>query len=105
MAELLTVILAVVTLMIVVWYWWSAADGLSHIPSPKGWPFIGNLLSMDDKSAHLTFTSWSKELGAVFCVKVKEKMVVLNSFEAIYEAIVKKERKHCRASTEENVPS
>ncbi|ELT98191.1 hypothetical protein CAPTEDRAFT_63656, partial [Capitella teleta] len=39
----------------------------------------------------LTFTEWGKELGGVFCVKIlNDTFLVLNSYDAIYEALVTK---------------
>lgn len=73
------------------------------IPSQKGnaqasafpgkYPVIGNSPQVDYRGLHRVLHSWSKKLGGVFSFKVfKNEVVVLSSYEAIYEALIEKSR-------------
>uniref|UniRef100_H2ZL03 Uncharacterized protein n=1 Tax=Ciona savignyi TaxID=51511 RepID=H2ZL03_CIOSA len=57
-------------------------------PGPTGVPILGCLPFMDTL-AELTFTKWSKKYGPIFTVYLGQtRVVVLNSFEAIEEALI-----------------
>ncbi|CAH1253821.1 CYP2U1 [Branchiostoma lanceolatum] len=60
-------------------------------PGPRPWPLIGNLLTLSQGTAYVTFTEWSKNYGDVFTVFFGSRpVVVLNGFNTIQEALVKK---------------
>jgi cytochrome P450 family 2 subfamily U polypeptide 1 len=70
---------------------WSKSQRQLDLPRYKGLPLLGNVFQVRLERPELTFTDWSKDLGPVFVVKMLNmEMVVLNSFEAIYEANVTK---------------
>ncbi|CAH1780871.1 unnamed protein product, partial [Owenia fusiformis] len=59
------------------------------IPGPKGIPIVGNALQVDLENIHKDLLKWAKEYGAIFKLNFAgELIVVLNSFDAIYEALV-----------------
>ncbi|ELT99222.1 hypothetical protein CAPTEDRAFT_73286, partial [Capitella teleta] len=61
------------------------------LPRKRGLPIIGNLHQMNLGRPELTFTEWGKELGDVFSVEIPgDTALVLNSFDAIHEALVTK---------------
>ncbi|KAI6006590.1 cytochrome P450 [Pisolithus orientalis] len=41
----------------------SKAGGLPYPPGPKGLPFIGNVLEVDLKEPHITYTRWAAQYG------------------------------------------
>ncbi|CAH1796245.1 unnamed protein product [Owenia fusiformis] len=58
---------------------------------PQKWPFIGNAFEIDSQNPQETFINWSKKYGDVFSVKVfGEDIVIVNGFDAVYEALVTK---------------
>lgn len=58
---------------------------------PGGIPFIGNVIGFDRKKPHITLSKWSRIYGDVFRIKLfGEEIVVLNSTDAIKEAIFNK---------------
>lgn len=66
---------------------------LKKFPQKKGLPVLRNFFQVQVKDHRIEklFTEWSKELGGVFAVQILNKsFIVLNSFEAIHEALVEK---------------
>ncbi|XP_066298300.1 cytochrome P450 2U1-like [Branchiostoma lanceolatum] len=60
-------------------------------PGPRSWPLIGNLPILSHDAAHVQFTELSKKYGDVFTIYYGPKLVVvLNGFETIKEALIKK---------------
>lgn len=63
---------------------------LAHLPGPKGLPILGTLL---EKNPRLEFScaKWTKSHGPVLRVPIfTQDLVILNSREAIYEALVQR---------------
>ncbi|ELU15536.1 hypothetical protein CAPTEDRAFT_209906 [Capitella teleta] len=70
---------------------WIRRRSWEQLPNYRGLPVFGNMFQVKRERPELTFTEWAKDLGPVFSVKMLLKQfVVLISFEAIYEALVKK---------------
>ena len=64
---------------------------MDTIPGPPGWPLIGNLLQLTSGKIYLLFAEWTKTYGSVFQLHIgKERIVVVNDYEAIYEVLVTK---------------
>lgn len=64
---------------------------LDHFPHPKRSPIVGNLFQVELNRPEFRFIEWSKQLGDVFSLQLLGKSVlVLNSYECIHEALVKK---------------
>ncbi|ELT95060.1 hypothetical protein CAPTEDRAFT_123759 [Capitella teleta] len=79
-----------VIVLAAIWFW-KACGSVEQLPHYKGWPVVGNLFQVERDRPELTFSEWTKDLGPVFSVKMLHKQfVVLGSFDAIYEALVKK---------------
>ncbi|KAG8445798.1 hypothetical protein GDO86_010547, partial [Hymenochirus boettgeri] len=58
-------------------------------PGPRGWPLIGNLLSIDLKQPHLTYIELSKKYGSVFSIQLgMQKAVILAGYETVKDALV-----------------
>ncbi|ELT93815.1 hypothetical protein CAPTEDRAFT_99614 [Capitella teleta] len=63
----------------------------AQLPHYRGWPVVGNLFQVRRERPELTFIEWAKDLGPVFSMKMfHQELVILSSFDAIYEALVKK---------------
>ena len=92
MSNWITILSSVAVLLLsAVWIWMRRGKQKHHLPHHKGWPLVGNLFQVRRNRPELTFTEWANDLGPVFSVKMSFKeFVVLNSFEAIYEALVQK---------------
>ncbi|MCY7306834.1 MAG: cytochrome P450 [Rhodoferax sp.] len=43
---------------------------LKHLPGPRGWPFVGNLLQLDRSRVHLTVEQWAQQYGSLFQIKL-----------------------------------
>ena len=85
----LTAITAV--LLGIYWMWKSRAWVSIKLPGPKPAPLIGNILELDTKRPYITIEKWRKEHGEVFKFRLLgSTIVVLASYEAIYEALVKR---------------
>ena len=64
---------------------------MTDIPSPPGWPLLGNLLEINLEKPHLTFMKWSKQLGHMFTIRLfGTDTVVVSSFDLIHEVLVSK---------------
>ncbi|CAH1780887.1 unnamed protein product [Owenia fusiformis] len=64
---------------------------IAKIPGPKGIPIFGNALQVDLERIHKDLLKWTEEYGPIFKLNFAgELIVVLNSFDAIYEALVTK---------------
>lgn len=76
---------------LLVFWIFQGKSSLDHFPHRTGWPIIGNLPQIRTDRPELTLTEWRKDLGDVFAVKMMNtSMLILNSYEAIYEALVKR---------------
>ena len=61
------------------------------LPKPPGLPILGNTFQLDDSGLHKTLSEWSVKYGPVYAMNLFGKdVVVLNSYEAIHEAAVRK---------------
>ncbi|ELU11556.1 hypothetical protein CAPTEDRAFT_141850 [Capitella teleta] len=70
---------------------WKRSGKIDKLPHYRGWPVVGNLFQVRRERPELTFVEWAKDLGPVFSVKMlNQQIVVLSSFDAIYEALVTK---------------
>ncbi|CAH1775328.1 unnamed protein product [Owenia fusiformis] len=88
-------VLAALVAAILYYYITHATDSksriLSRIPGPKGIPILGNALQIDMVKIHDQFLGWSKTYGEIFLLNLAgESVVVLNSHEAINEALIRK---------------
>ncbi|CAH1780863.1 unnamed protein product [Owenia fusiformis] len=64
---------------------------IAKIPGPKGIPLFGNALQVDLEHIHKDLLRWTKEYGPIFKLNFAgDLVVVLNSYDAIYEALVTK---------------
>ncbi|CAH1780865.1 unnamed protein product [Owenia fusiformis] len=64
---------------------------IAKIPGPKGMPILGNALQVDLEYIHKDLLRWAGEYGPIFKLNFAgDLVVVLNSFDAIYEALVTK---------------
>ncbi|CAH1780884.1 unnamed protein product [Owenia fusiformis] len=64
---------------------------IAKIPGPKGIPIVGNALQVDLENIHKDLLKWAEEYGPIFKLNFAgEMIVVLNTFDAIYEALVTK---------------
>uniref|UniRef100_H2ZKY6 Uncharacterized protein n=1 Tax=Ciona savignyi TaxID=51511 RepID=H2ZKY6_CIOSA len=78
----------VVLLAVMMIYRWHKQKVKNLPPGPTGVPIFGCLPFMDTL-AELTFTKWSKKYGPIFTVHLGQtRVVVLNSYEAIVEALI-----------------
>uniref|UniRef100_H2ZL05 Uncharacterized protein n=1 Tax=Ciona savignyi TaxID=51511 RepID=H2ZL05_CIOSA len=83
-----TTSILVVLLAVMMIYRWHKQKYKNLPPGPTGVPILGCLPFMDTL-AELTFTKWSKKYGPIFTVYLGQtRVVVLNSFEAIEEALI-----------------
>ncbi|XP_038669773.1 cytochrome P450 2D15-like [Scyliorhinus canicula] len=63
----------------------------NYPPGPWGLPFIGNMHQVDMNNPHLSFAKLQKKYGNVFGVQIGwTNTVILNSYETVKEALVKK---------------
>ena len=82
--------LVIGALIILLLYKWMTEPPLPH--GPRGLPLIGNALQVDQTGLHKTLAKWAETYGGVFTINLLgQNIVVLNSSEAIYEALVLKE--------------
>lgn len=49
---------------------------LNELPSPKGWPVVGNFFDVDPRRFHLILEDWCEELGPVFTFRVGSKRIL-----------------------------
>jgi len=64
---------------------------LTGIPRPKGAPFLGNVHQISATKPHFTFTTWARELGEIYCVRMfGRNLVVLNGSASIREALIER---------------
>jgi cytochrome P450 len=50
---------------------------LEDLPSPRGWPLIGNLLQVDVVRAHQTFARWADQLGHLYHVRLGRRQILV----------------------------
>eukprot|EP00058_Branchiostoma_floridae_P019889 XP_002605379.1 hypothetical protein BRAFLDRAFT_278496 [Branchiostoma floridae] len=83
------VILGVVFLLA---YWYLRTRAPTNLPpGPWAWPGLGNVLQMFTKVPHLTWTQLAETYGPVLYLQLgSQRIVVLSSYSAIHEALVKK---------------
>ena len=61
------------------------------LPGPKGLPFVGNILQLDNKSPHAHLTEWAKQYGGVYSINLMgDNWVVVSSYDALHEILVKR---------------
>ena len=71
-------------------YKWMTEPSLPR--GPPGLPLVGNTFQIDPTGLHKSLSKWSETYGGVFTINLLgQNIVVLNSNEAIYEALVLKE--------------
>ena len=84
-------IAAILIALVVIWISRRRESRTTSIPSQPGLPFVGNAFQLDPTGPHKTLTEWSKKRGAIFKIKLFGKeVIVLNDFDTIYEALVRK---------------
>ena len=82
--------LIVGALIIRLLYKWMTEPSLPR--GPRGLPLVGNTFQVDPTGLHKTLAKWAETYGGVFTINLLgQNIVVLNSSEAIYEALVLKE--------------
>ncbi|XP_002730381.1 cytochrome P450 1A5-like [Saccoglossus kowalevskii] len=60
-------------------------------PGPMGYPFIGNMIEVDNEPL-VTLAKYGKKYGDVFTIKIgSQPVIVLNTVDVIKEALVKKQ--------------
>ena len=52
---------------------------MEDLPSPNGWPLLGNALQLDPKRMHLILENWSRELGSTYTIGLGRKRVLVSS--------------------------
>ncbi len=86
--------LALATTLIWCWckFWTNTARMLASIPGPRGLPLLGNNVQLKDtRNIHKTLTSWHREYGPVYKIKlIGRPIVVISGYDALHEALVKK---------------
>ena len=88
--EAIWVTLIVGLLIICLLYKWKTTPSLPR--GPYGLPLVANTFQIDPTGLHKSLSKWSETYGGVFTINlVGQNIVVLNSSEAIYEALVLKE--------------
>ena len=84
-------IAAILIALVFIWISKRRESRTPSIPSQPGLPFFGNAFQLDPTGPHKTLTEWSKKRGAIFKINLFGKeVIVLNDFDTIYEALVKK---------------
>ena len=84
-------IAAILIAFVFVWMSKRRESRTASIPSQPGLPFVGNAFQLDPTGPHKTLTEWSKKRGAIYKIKLFGKeVIVLNDFDTIYEALVRK---------------
>ena len=87
-ATLLSLVIG--ALIIHLLYKWLTKPSLPR--GPRGRPLVGNAFQVDPTGLHKTLAKWAETYGGVFTINLLgQNIVVLNSNEAIYEALVLKE--------------
>ena len=82
--------LVIGALIIRLLYKWATGPSLPR--GPRGLPFVGNVFQIDPTGLHKTLAKWGETYGGVFTINVLgQDIVVLRSFEALYEGLVLKE--------------
>ena len=82
--------LVIGALIICLLYKWATGPSLPR--GPRGLPFVGNMFQIDPTGLHKTLSKWGETYGGVFTISVLgQDIVVLRSFEALYEGLVLKE--------------
>ncbi|XP_073500308.1 cytochrome P450 2D15-like [Phyllobates terribilis] len=67
----------------------SRKNGSHFPPGPRGLPFLGNILQVDNRNPTVTFNQLRKQFGNVFSLQYFwTKTVVLNGFEVNKEALI-----------------
>lgn len=51
--------------------WMRRRDKLRHIPGPKGWPYLGNALEMNQDNPIAKLREWAEEYGKGFHISQK----------------------------------
>ena len=60
-------------------------------PGPKGWPIVGNLLSLNPKTPYVSLSKMAAQYGPIFSLRFGSfPVVVLSSYDAVKEAFVKR---------------
>ena len=59
----------IVCVCIFMWYFLRKGK-LPHFSGPAQWPLLGNLLQIDNKRIHITFTEWAKQYGGVYKINL-----------------------------------
>ena len=79
---------------------------LSDLPSPKGYPLIGNALELDMPRLHLVLEEWAKEHGSKFTIGLGPKRVfVCSDPELLQTAMRERPERYRRFSPIESVLS
>ncbi len=62
----------------------------AHIPGPKGWPVVKNILQLDMARLPWILTEWGKLYGPVYKIGLmRTYAVVIDGYEAIHDCLVK----------------
>lgn len=83
-----------VVITIITYLWLNTNKKLRHIPGPRGYPLLGNVLQLrTQKNPILKMTEWSKEFGPVYAMRIfGQNRIVVSGFDELNEILVTKGR-------------
>src|SRR5437868_6118460 len=62
---------------------------LSDLPGPRGWPLVGNALSLDIGKVHLQLEQWAKQYGRIYRIRIGRRSVVVVSDAKVNETMLR----------------
>ncbi len=72
----------------IIWKW-IRPNPLSYIPSPPGFPILGNIFQINPTKPRLTFQKWALQYGGAYRVRTIAigEVVVVSSYDTIHEVL------------------
>lgn len=78
----------------------AASTALHELPSPRGWPLLGNALELAPERLHLVLEAWQRELGPRFVVRAgPRRMLVVTDTKLHGEMLRSRPHLYRRVST------